>query len=101
VRFLPEFDNLVMAHQDRARFVPSAYRSRVYLPGLRVAATVLVDGFVAGTWTTARVKHTASLLITPFDSLNKAVRGALLAEGERLVRFVEPRARAFDVRIAD
>jgi hypothetical protein len=101
VRFLPEFDNLVMAHQDRARVVPNAHRSRVYLPGLRVAATVLVDGFVAGAWATERVKHTASLIISPFPSLNAPVRTALLDEAERLVRFVEPQARSFEVRIAD
>jgi hypothetical protein len=47
--FLPEFDNLVLAHTDRRRFVADVHRKRVYLPGLRIAPTFLVDGFVAGT----------------------------------------------------
>src|ERR1019366_10262379 len=60
-RFLPEFDNLVLAHTDRRRFVADAHRKRVYLPGLRVAPTILVDGFVAGTWSTERTKKDATL----------------------------------------
>ena len=56
VRFLPEFDNLLLAHQDRTRVVAQQHRKRVFLPGLRVAATVLVDGFVAGVWTTELVE---------------------------------------------
>jgi hypothetical protein len=103
VRFLPEFDNLLLAHQNRTRVVPKAYRSRVYLPGLRVAATVLIDGFVAATWTTERVKQTASLVISPFEplSLTKPVRAALTQEGEQLVRFVEPDAASFEVCIVN
>jgi hypothetical protein len=98
VRFLPEFDNLLLAHQDRTRVVPKAFRSKVYLPGLRVAATILVDGLVAGVWTTERVKQTARLLITPFESLNAGFRQELTHEGERLVRFIEPNAKSYEVR---
>jgi Winged helix DNA-binding domain len=47
-RFLPEFDNILLSHQKRTRIVADVYRSKVYLPGLRVAATFLVDGFVQG-----------------------------------------------------
>jgi hypothetical protein len=101
VRFLPEFDNLLLAHQDRARVVPTAYRSKVFLPGLRIAATVLVDGFVAATWTSARVKQTASLVISPCASLGKQARAALTKEAEQLVRFVEPDASSFEVRILE
>jgi hypothetical protein len=99
VRFLPEFDNLLLGHQDRSRIMPKAYRSKVYLPGLRVAATVLIDGFVAGVWTTERVKREATLLIEPFDALTPRAREELIEEGERLVRFVEPEAQSFSVRL--
>jgi hypothetical protein len=54
------FDNLLLAHQDRTRFVPAAARKAVYLP-LRIAATVLIDGFVGATWTSETVKKTATL----------------------------------------
>ncbi|MCA1647285.1 MAG: winged helix DNA-binding domain-containing protein [Chloroflexi bacterium] len=101
IRFLPEFDNLLLAHQDRTRVVSKAARSKVYLPGLRVAATVLIDGFVAATWTAERIKHTARVIVTPFEPLDQPTRIALTEEGEHLARFVEPDALAFEVRIVD
>jgi hypothetical protein len=101
VRFLPEFDNVLLAHQDRTRVVPRAYRSKVYLPGLRVAATILIDGFVAGVWTTERSKKQATLIVTPFEAVPKPVRAALEQEGDQLLRFAEPAATTFVVRFAD
>jgi|CZKU01.1.fsa_nt_gi hypothetical protein len=100
LRFLPEFDNLVLAHTDRRRFVADAHKKRVYLPGLRVAPTFLLDGFVAGTWSTERTKKDATLTIDPFEPLAKKARTDLEAEASRLVRFVEPAATAFTVRFA-
>jgi hypothetical protein len=100
VRFLPEFDNLVLAHADRSRFVPEAYKRRVFLPGLRVAPTFLVDGFVAGTWAAARKKKDATLTVEPFEPLSKKTKIDLEAEAVRLVRFVEPDASTFAVRFA-
>ena len=100
-RLLPEFDNLVLAHTDRRRFVADAHRKRVYLPGLRVAPTFLVDGFVAGTWGVERKKDAATLTLEPFEPLAKKVQSELAAEGDRLVRFVEPDATKTDVRVAE
>lgn len=100
VRFLPEFDNLVLAHTDRRRFVADRFRRKVYLPGLRVAPTFLVDGFVAGTWSVKRAKSTATLTIEPFEPLAKKAQRDLASEGEALARFVEESAGSFDVRFA-
>jgi hypothetical protein len=101
VRFLPEFDNLLLSHSNRTRVVADEYRSKVYLPGLRVAATILVDGFVRGAWKIEKAKTAAALIITPFDKLAKKDRAALSEEGEKLVRFVEPNAKSFEVRFAE
>ncbi len=97
-RFLPEFDNLLLAHKDRTRVVADEHRKRVYLPGLRVAATILVDGFVRGAWHIDKAKGAATLVIEPFEALQKTDRDVLAEEGERLVRFVEPGAKSHDVR---
>ena len=102
-RFLPEFDNLLLAHNLRTRIIADAFRARVFLPGLRVAATFLVDGFVAGAWKIETAKRRASLLVEPFVPLDAPARAALAEEGERLVRFVaggegEGGERAFEVR---
>src|SRR6185295_5196162 len=56
VRFLPEFDNILLSHSNRTRIVADEHRPKVYLPGLRVAATFLVDGYVAGVWKVEKTK---------------------------------------------
>ncbi len=100
-RFLPEFDNLLLSHEKRTRVVADKHRSRVYLPALRVAATFLIDGFVHGAWKVEKKKGTATLLIEPFEPLTKQNRSALTEEAERLVRFIEPDAKAFEVRFTE
>jgi hypothetical protein len=64
---------------------------------LRVRATFLVDGSVAGTWTIEAKRRLATLRIAPFATLGKRVRAALAEEGESLVRFAEPQAAAHAV----
>ncbi|MFN0110388.1 MAG: winged helix DNA-binding domain-containing protein [Blastocatellia bacterium] len=101
IRFLPEFDNLLLSHNKRLRIVADEHRSRVYLPALRVAATILIDGFVAGVWKIEKTKTAATLMIEPFGKLTKKDRAVLVEEGEPLVRFVEPTARSFEIRFAE
>jgi hypothetical protein len=100
VRFLPEFDNLLLSHSNRTRVIADEYRSKVYLPGLRVAATILVDGFVRGVWKIEKTKNAAALVIELFDKLTRRDRAALIEEGEQLVRFVEANAKSFEVKFA-
>lgn len=97
VRFLPDFDNLVLAHDDRARIVPAAHRSRVTTKNLQVAATFLVDGFVAGSWTIARRRGVAVLAMRAFEKVARRDRNALRDEGIELARFVAPDAKGYDV----
>lgn len=101
VRFLPEYDNLLLSHSNRTRVVADEYRPKVYLPGLRVAATILVDGFVRGVWKVEKTKTAATMMIEPFGKLTKKDGRALVEEGERLIRFVEPDAKSFEVRMVE
>ena len=96
-RFLPEFDNLVLAHDDRSRVIADEHRPLVTTKNLRVRATFLVDGTVAGTWTIDAKRRLATLRIAPFATLGTRVRAAVAEEGEALVRFAEPEAAAHAV----
>jgi hypothetical protein len=98
VRLVPEYDNLITARTDD-RFVAKADRPRVYLSALRIAATVLVDGHVAGTWGIERKKSAAVLTIVPFAPLAARAKQDALAEADVLLRFVEPDAATRDVRV--
>lgn len=99
VRFLPEYDNLVLSHADRTRVIADAYRPQLVTKNLRVRATFLIDGFAAGTWKTERGKAAAKLTIEPFEAIPKSSRKNLIDEAERLLRFIEPDAARFDVSI--
>lgn len=101
VRFLPEFDNLLLSHSNRTRVIADEHRSKVYLPGLRVAPTILVDGFVRGAWKIEKTKDAATLVIEPFDKLTRHDRAALVEEGESLIRLAEAKSKSFEVRFAE
>jgi hypothetical protein len=100
IRFIPEYDNLLIAHADRTRILPEDYRKQVFLSSARVLNTFLVDGFVAGVWKIERAKKSAALVIQPFEPLVEADQAALVDEGERLLRFVEDKTETTEVRFA-
>jgi hypothetical protein len=100
VRFLPEYDNLLLAHDDRSRVVPEAWRARLITKNLQVPGTFLVDGMIAGTFKVERTKKVASLRLTPFGRLLKRDLAALEKEGDALLRFAEEEATTREVVLA-
>ena len=84
VRFLPKWDNLLLAFADRTRVLPEEYRKRVIGANGDVAQTFLVDGFVAGTW---RVED-GRIVPEPFERLPGSAQRGLAQEAERLEAFV-------------
>src|SRR5205085_2658356 len=84
VRFLPEFDNLLLSHADRTRVMAFEHRSGVFTVNGRILGTILVDGFVAGTWAT----KDGTVAVTPFGRLAAADRAAVDEERARLEAFL-------------
>jgi hypothetical protein len=100
VRFLPRYDEALIAYQHRDRVIAPRYRPAIYAKNGIIEATVLLDGVVAGTWSLARGRDEAVLLVRPFARLSPGDRRAVLAEGEGLARFLAPDARTTGVRVA-
>jgi hypothetical protein len=100
VRFLPRYDEVLIAYQHRDRVIAQRYRPAVYSKNAIVEAVVLVDGFAAGTWAFARAKTEAVLRVTPFARFAPSDRTAIVAEGERLGRFLAPEAATIAVRFS-
>ena len=98
VRFIPDFDNLVLSHDDRSRIMADVHRGRVTLKNLQVRATFLVDGMVAGTWKSERKRKAAVLVLEPFGPVPKRTRSALDEEGEKLLEFLEDDATEREIR---
>ena len=87
VRFLGEFDNVLLAHEDRTRIMSADHKRRLYTPNGILRAAVLVDGFTAGRWRIEDGKATSILHVELFDKAAKAVIRDLEDEGERLLAF--------------
>ncbi|MEU4098973.1 winged helix DNA-binding domain-containing protein [Streptomyces sp. NPDC026673] len=99
-RFVADFDNLLLSHADRSRILAEEHVGRVMTANGIVRGTVLVDGFVAGTWSTVRERGTAAVAVVPFASLRAADRATLEEEGRRLLAASDPEADRHDVRFA-
>jgi len=100
VRFLPDFDNLVLAHADRNRLLDDAHRPLVTTKNLRVRATFLVDGRISGTWEIVKKRKVATLRLAPFGTPTKRALTELTREGERLLHFVEDDAATYEVDVS-
>jgi winged helix DNA-binding protein len=98
-RFLADFDNVLLGHEDRSRIIREDYRRRIGSSNGVMAATVLVDGFVRGSWKITREGESATLAIEAFEALRKPEVAALRAEGLRLLAFAAAESAKRDVRI--
>jgi hypothetical protein len=97
VRFLPEFDNLLLSHAKRERIIADEHRPAVFTKNLRVKSTYLVDGLVAGVWSAEKKRGVATLTLTPFGRSLKKTQAELEREGSALLRFLEPDAKTYDL----
>jgi hypothetical protein len=86
-RLLPEFDSLLLAHQDRTRIITDERRKALATRNLRIQATFLVDGVVAGSWSVKTSRGAATLTLAAFEPLAAGVKEQLAAEAEGLLAF--------------
>lgn len=92
VRFLADYDNLLLSHADRSRFTgewatePFTYREGP-IPG-----TVLVDGVVAGQWHVERTSDTVTAVVRLVAAVPATDEAAVHAEADAMLRFSHPDA---------
>lgn len=94
VRFLPEYDNILLSHKDRSRVLDMRHAGGTLWKGF-----VLVDGFLKATWKVERTDGVATLRILLYEPIRKPERAELRAEGNQLLAFTDPDARARRIRI--
>jgi hypothetical protein len=82
-RFLPEYDNVLLSHADRSRFMTEEHRKRLRWLTVPLRGSLLHDGFLAGTW---RLEEDA-LAVAHVEPLTKRAAASIAAEGRRLLRF--------------
>nr|WP_296063801.1 winged helix DNA-binding domain-containing protein [uncultured Actinoplanes sp.] len=90
VRFLYDFDNLLLSHADRRRVLGGAdYATQGFGGGsMEQPRSVLVDGFVTATWR----EHRGHLTVRPFRRLTSQEKTDIETEGAALLAFLAPQA---------
>jgi hypothetical protein len=98
-RFLPQYDNVFLSHEERSRIVRDDLRwsQRSVMEGR--FGTVLVDGFIGATWKIAHEGGRATLCVESALPLGRRDLDAVAAEGMRLLAFTDPDASR-DVNVA-
>jgi hypothetical protein len=96
-RFLSRWDSVIIGYDDRSRILPPKHAGAVLKKNADILPTFLIDGYVAGTWSSEIVKGEGILRMSPLVKVAKDERAALEDEGERLVRFVEREAGRHEV----
>jgi hypothetical protein len=96
-RFLPEFDNILVAHADRSRLIPAEHHK--WVMSHLGAPLLLVDGFIAGRWNISREPTRATLSVATFAPLSASDREAITAEARQLLKFAAADVSAHDVQI--
>ena len=97
-RFLPEYDNILLGHDDRTRIIPS--NTGLSIPAGRGGeyGSVLVDGFLGAMWRITRERDRAMLTIETSGAWSAANRAGVADEGARMLAFLAADAADHDVR---
>jgi hypothetical protein len=99
-RFLPEYDNLLLSHEDRSR-VLAGHGPGPPLPEGRWKGMLLVDGFYRANWRIADAPDRATLTVDRFRPLPSDPAGtaaAIEAEAAGLLKLVAPASSEHRVR---
>jgi hypothetical protein len=91
VRFLPDYDNILLAHADRTRIMAPGQHLGLFSSNGIMKGSVLVDGFVRAGWKPERGDGVTALVVTPFEEpIRRQDRAPVTKEGLRLLAFLAP-----------
>ena len=103
VRFLPEYDNVLLSHAERSRVFVERRRPALGRSWRIGNGSILHDGVVCGVWRLERPEDgSATLAVTLAERLARRATASIEAEGRRYLRFAasESEPREVVVRVA-
>jgi hypothetical protein len=100
VRFLPEYDNVLLSHADRSRFLRPGDRDEIGPAFERAQGSVLCDGVVRGAWRLDPDPDAGRTVLTlrTVGGPSRRDTGDIEAEAVRLLAFLAP-GTAPDIRV--
>jgi hypothetical protein len=94
VRFLSRWDQVMLAHADRARIMSPEIQALKL--GLAGDQTVTVDGRIVASWILRRGRERVAVEVTRHLEISRAARDRVRAEARRVARWIEPDARGIE-----
>ena len=95
IRFLPQYDNVFLSHDDRSRILVGG----VKVEDLVWKGGVLIDGYVGAAWRIRREKKAATMTVTLYVPVTGVQRAEMEAEGERLFSFLASDADPREIQL--
>jgi hypothetical protein len=90
-RFLPDYDNILLAHEDRSRILGPGRHLGIFSSNGVMRGSLLLDGFVRAIWLPVKSHNARTLEITPFDEpIRRHDQPAIIDEGLSLLAFLAP-----------
>lgn len=89
---LPKYDSYLLGHKDRVRIIDEEFLKQVYRPVVGdIAATVLFNGRIAGTWTHKKTNKKLTINVKLFKKLDKESLKELEQAAKNLGTFMKTR----------
>jgi hypothetical protein len=99
VRFLADYDNLLLSHADRSRFGDERNRAALtYVQG-PYPSTLMIDGQVAGQWHVRREGRSATVVVRVVEPVSADGEAAIRSEALAMLEFREPELEGATVEI--
>ena len=86
VRFLAEWDQILLAHVDRSRIISERVQAAVFTENGIIHGGILIDGFVSGMWS----RSGRTLTVQALSEWTAGERRQVTAQAQELSAFLDP-----------
>lgn len=100
VRFIADYDNLLLSHADRSRFIGDVERAAFTYQDGPIPGMLLLDGTALGQWHLRRAAGAATVVLRLVRRLSGSEDAAVRSEADAMLHFSVPDAKAHSVELA-
>ena len=100
VRFLADFDNVLLSHADRSRFIGEVEKKLFTYVAGPYPGVVMLDGLAVGQWHLRRDACAVTAVVRLVRSLSAGEEEAVRSEADAMLRFSVPDADAYALELA-
>jgi hypothetical protein len=100
VRFIADYDNLLLSHADRSRFIGDVERAAFTYQQGPIPGMILVDGTAIGQWHLRHDKGSATAVLRLARTPSSDDEAAVSSEAHAMLHFIAPDATMHSVEFA-